>query len=100
MIKGAGVRLRTEHLSARSTVSLLSYCRATVIVGKHGHTIVERNRLRRRLRELVRVNLIPECAAIDLILRALPTAYDADFSILSSEVELIRSLLGSTIQAE
>ena len=71
-------------------MSLLAYCRAAIIVGKYGHTIVKRNRLRRQLRELARINLIPLCVGQDLIVRALPTAYTADFRDLRDEINWIK----------
>ena len=88
-MKRAGRRLRTEHLEVRTVASLLSHVRLAVIVGKHRHTIVERNRLRRRLRELARVRLIPFHSEIDVVIRSLPTAYDATFSVLTDEIDQI-----------
>ena len=92
-MKKAGRRLRTEHLEVRSIDSLLSYARAAVIVGKHGHTIVERNRLRRRLRELVRTVVLPTVAAKDLVVRTLPGAYKAGFDELRTEIEIVKNKL-------
>ena len=97
-MKRAGRRLRTEHLEVRTVASLLSHVRLAVIVGKHRHTIVERNRLRRRLRELARVRLIPFHSELDVVIRSLPTAYDASFSALTSEIDEIGRQLGE--QAE
>ena len=54
---------------------------------------MERNRLRRRLRELARTVLIPTCSSIDLVIRALPVAYTADFGSLAREVDTIRTKL-------
>ena len=51
---------------------------------------MERNRLRRRIRELARTVLIPACSNIDLVIRALPPAYTADFGSLASEIDTIR----------
>ena len=93
-MKRAGRRLRTEHLEVRTVASLLSHVRLAVIVGKHRHTIVERNRLRRRLRELARVRLIPFHSELDVIIRSLPTAYDASFSTLTDEIDQIGRQLG------
>ena len=93
-MKRAGRRLRTEHLEVRTVASLLSHVRLAVIVGKHRHTIVERNRLRRRLRELARVRLIPFHSEIDVVIRSLPTAYDASFSVLTDEIDQIGRQLG------
>jgi ribonuclease P protein component len=92
-MKGAGKRLRTEHLRVQTVLSPLPYCRVAVIVGKHDHNVVQRNRLRRRLRELIRRFLIPDCAGFDVILRALPSAYTADFSELSREISDIKTQL-------
>lgn len=97
-MKRAGRRLRTEHLEVRTVASLLSHVRLAVIVGKHRHTVVERNRLRRRLRELARTRLIPFYSKLDVVIRSLPTAYDASFSVLTSEIEEIGRQLGE--QAE
>ena len=92
-MKKAGRRLRTEHLDVRANDSLLSYARAAVIVGKHGHTIVERNRLRRRLRELVRLKILTAMKANDIIVRAFPSAYDSSFNQLSNEIDKVVGML-------
>lgn len=98
-MKKAGRRIRTEHLDVRASDSLLSHTRAAVVVGKQGHTIVERNRLRRRLRELVRTKVIPLVTATDLVLRASEAAYRASFAQLSGEIDQITKKLGSTTEA-
>ena len=92
-MKRAGRRLRTEHLDVRANDSLLSYARAAVIVGKHGHTIVERNRLRRRLRELVRLKILTATKANDIVVRAFPSAYDSSFEQLSKEIDAVVGML-------
>ena len=66
-----------------------------VIVGKYGHGIVERNQLRRRIRELARIRLIPLYKGLDLIIRALPGAYAATFEQLGQDVDQIRTQLSS-----
>ena len=98
-MKRAGRRLRTEHLEVRTVASLLSHVRLAVIVGKHRHTIVERNRLRRRLRELARVRLIPLYSELDVVIRTLPTAYDASFSALTDEIDQIGRQLGEQLRS-
>ena len=62
-------------------------------MGKHGRTIVDRNRLRRRLRELVRLQVLPRCKNVDMTLRALPTAYEIDVRVLMAEVKQIAGKL-------
>lgn len=86
-MKRTGRRLRTEHLEVRVADSLFPYVRVAVVVGKHGHLIVQRNRLRRRLRELVRVKMMPSLGKVDLVIRSLPCAYEATFDQLIAEVE-------------
>lgn len=60
--------------------------RVAVVVPTHGRTIVERNRLRRRLREVLRCEWLPGALAAgraaDLVVRARPAAYDLGFDAL------------------
>ena len=70
--------------------------RLAVVVPRHGRTIVERNRLRRRLREIGRRDWLPGAvsrgAELDVVVRAKPAAYGASFE------ELARAL-GSGLEA-
>ena len=58
---------------------------------KHKHGSVERNLLKRRLRELVRTRLLPRLAdqrpAVDVVIRAFPEAYAAGFDALTRQVD-------------
>jgi ribonuclease P protein component len=55
---------------------------------------VERNTLKRRLRELARRELLPVLGARDVVVRALPAAYHASFAALASECSaLLRRVL-------
>lgn len=60
--------------------------RLAVVVPRHGRTIVERNRLRRRLREVARRDWLPRAlsrgADLDVVVRAGPAAYGASFEAL------------------
>ena len=60
-----------------------------MIVGKYGHSVVERNLLRRRLREIVRTILLPSVGAMDVVVRSLPSAYEASFQELMAEIETV-----------
>jgi ribonuclease P protein component len=64
--------------------------RLGLIVPKHGRRIVDRNLLKRRLREIGRRQLLPELDAAgkraDILIRARGRAYGADFDSLAREV--------------
>lgn len=83
-----GKRARTEHLEVRILASLLCHPRVGIIVPKHHRSIVERNRLKRRLREIVRCEILPlvPVLAVDLVVRAGPRAYEATFEMLRAEL--------------
>jgi ribonuclease P protein component len=65
--------------------------RIGIVVPRHGRTIVERNRLERRVRELLRTGWLPaerDCAAPrDLLVRAGAAAYDRSFADLRSDLQ-------------
>lgn len=87
-----GKRIRTGLLEVRALASPLAFSRVGVIVPRHKQTAVARNRLKRRLRELVRLRLLPALAAtppVDVVVRAFPPAYTADFARLAGEMERV-----------
>ena len=94
-----GKRLRTGHLDVFVTDSPALRTRLALVVPKHGHKIVERNRLRRRLRETARVEFLPVCrereARLDVLIRARPEAYAAGFSQLITEISALATQLCS-----
>lgn len=60
---------------------------------KQKHTSVERNRLKRRLRELARTRLLPVLPPVDLVVRTLPEAYGASFAALEREIRMVSERL-------
>ncbi|MDB4885632.1 MAG: Ribonuclease [Gemmatimonadetes bacterium] len=48
---------------------------------------MDRNRLKRRLRELSRLRLLPADVAADVVLRIRPDTYDASFEALTADVD-------------
>lgn len=56
---------------------------------RHGHSAVDRNRLKRRLREITRIHVLPALPPIDLIIRARPGAYDLPFEDLVRELSAL-----------
>jgi ribonuclease P protein component len=74
---------------ARTRASPLGFLRAGIVVAKHGQTAVKRNRLKRQLRELTRLRLVPLVASCDVVLRARHEAYGGSFEDLQQDVERI-----------
>jgi len=81
--------MQTECLEARMSASLLLHPRVGVVVPKYGRKIVDRNRTKRRLRELTRIRLLPLIGQMDLLLRAKPEAYGSTFDQLARQVDAI-----------
>ena len=89
-----GKRIRTVHLDVRIVASPLEFPRVGIVVPRHQRSAVDRNRLKRRLRELVRIELLPslrERPAVDLAIRARREAYSAGVDGLRADVIAIRS---------
>lgn len=88
-----GKRKRTTHFDVFFAASPASHPRLGVLVPKHRHEVVERNLLKRRLRELGRTRLLPALRRagrqVDVMMRARPEAYDASFAELRAEVDLM-----------
>jgi ribonuclease P protein component len=62
-----------------------------VIVPRHGHSAVDRNRLKRRLREIVRLRILSSLSSVDLVIRARPSAYALTFAVLGTELADVRT---------
>lgn len=97
-----GKRRRTRHFDAFVSASPVAFSRLGVVVGKHRHEIVERNQVRRRLRELGRTILLPalrnQNAALDVLLRARPETYAAPFEELRAEMASLTEELCSLVR--
>lgn len=91
LVRHEGKRFRTDSLEVRHLASLLSRPRVGLIVPLHKQTHVARNRVKRRLRELSRLSLLPalEGIGVDVVMRAMPAAYDASHGQLSDEVSRV-----------
>jgi ribonuclease P protein component len=86
--------VRTASFDVRATASLRAFPRMGFVVPKYKHSSVERNRVKRRLRELVRLHVVGLLEAhatahppVDLVVRIFPSAYGRDFAALHSELE-------------
>ena len=85
-----GSRKKTSHLDVFFLSSKEDHSRVGFIVPKHHRSAVERNRVKRRLREVGRREILPrlreEGVHLDLLIRARREAYKASYQQLSSEL--------------
>jgi len=78
--------LRTPHLDLAWRPSPLGHPRMAIVVPRFQFTAVARNRLRRRLKEILRRYPVASLPVVDLVVRAKRTAYAAPFALLRSEL--------------
>jgi ribonuclease P protein component len=81
------------HLDVRFSASPLDVSRIGIVVPRHQHSAVDRNRLKRRLRELVRLELVPalrdRVGAADIAIRSRREAYAATMDALRVDVRTV-----------
>ena len=78
--------MRTPHLDLAWRPSPLDHPRMAIVVPRFQFTAVARNRLRRRLKEILRRYPVASLPVVDLVVRAKRTAYAAPFAQLRSEL--------------
>lgn len=88
------------HLEVRALASPLGVPRVGFIVPRHKHSAVDRNRLKRRLRELVRTRLLPGAPPVDVVFRARRDAYEATFAQLQADIERAGTQLERVFRSE
>lgn len=85
-----GKRSGTAHLDVFDSDSPFAFPRVGIVVPKHRRNSVERNLLKRRLREILRTDVLPRMRAAnakaDMMVRARKEAYQATFPQLRDEL--------------
>lgn len=96
-----GKRRKTRHLDVFLGSSPVARSRLGLVVPKHRRNAVQRNRLKRRLREIGRTAILPVLdrsgLSLDIMIRARPEAYAASFAELREELERIVEGLCSSV---
>ncbi|MGD8727203.1 MAG: ribonuclease P protein component, partial [Gemmatimonadales bacterium] len=92
-VQRTGRRRRSPRLDIYWCGNELGHSRFGVVVARHGQSAVARNRLRRRLREILRRRIVPSQLSLDLVVRTRAAAYRARFHELAADVDIwMRSL--------
>jgi ribonuclease P protein component len=92
-VRREGKRVRTSALEIRTLASLRRPGRVGLIVPRHQHSAVDRNRLKRRLREIVRHAWAEPTPPRDIVVRATPAAYRATFGSLQADIARLSARL-------
>ena len=85
-----GRRWRTPHLELAWRPNHTGHPRIAFVVPRFQFTAVARNRLRRRLREILRREALATLPSVDLVVRTKRVAYSAP--LLSLRAELLESV--------
>jgi ribonuclease P protein component len=100
VVRRQGTPIRIEYLDVRAMATTRAEPRVGFVVPKYKHSSVDRNRLKRQLRELVRTRLMPtlrgvpcdgSAVGLDVVVRALPAAYGVDWPELEAQIDRLRT---------
>ncbi len=95
-----GKRKRTRHLDVFVASSPVAHPRIGLVVPRHRQKVVQRNLLKRRLREIARLLILPALnrggVPVDVMVRARPEAYGARFEELREELAQVTEELCSS----
>ena len=81
-----GRRWRTTHLELAWRPNQAGHPRIAIVVPRFQFTAVARNRLRRRLREVLRREVLATLPPVDLVVRTKRAAYVATAPVLCGEL--------------
>jgi ribonuclease P protein component len=95
-VQTEGKAFRTRFISVRVCASSRAHARIGLIVPRFGHTAVARNQLKRRLREAIRLDLLPNAPVRDVLIKVSPRAYELEFDEVRSEVARVSAYVGTS----
>ncbi len=94
-----GKRKGTANLDVFFAPAPSSRSRLGLIVPRHRRPVVDRNRLKRRLREIGRTEVLPALRSagrnLDVLIRARREAYGVGYSTLRAEIMVVAEVLCS-----
>lgn len=84
-VRRSGRRIQTSALTVWIAPGSTLQPRVAIVVGLHRHSAVARNRLKRRLRHIMRTEILPRATEpYDAVVAAKPSGYLATFDMLRS----------------
>ncbi len=83
----SGCRYRTPRIHISWRPNKLGHPRLGIVVPRYGKRAIDRNRVRRRVREISRRRILPSVHGIDLVVRSRPEAYNATFGELMVDLD-------------
>jgi len=78
-VRRRGRSVRTRYLTIHALANDAGVWRVGLVVPRLGHTAVARNTLKRRLREIARLELLSLPGGYDVVIRASGPAYSLDY---------------------
>ena len=69
-----------------------------MVVPKQGHSVVQRNKVKRRIRELIRIHILPTAGAVDIVFRARSDAYSASFTDFHNDLVTVTRRLVQALE--
>ena len=93
MVRLQGKRIRSTHLEVRHISIPSAPGRAGLVVPRYSHSAVQRNQLKRRIREIIRTEVLPNVDGFAVLVRARPSAYLATFDELRVQCRQVRDKL-------
>lgn len=92
-VRHEGKVFRTAALLVRVSPSPFDFLRVGIVVPRHGQSAVDRNRVKRRIRELVRLRVLSHAHSADLVIWAQPSAYRVSYDGLGRDIDVLLSRL-------
>ena len=98
-VQGKGKRFKSRHLILLSHPQTLAYARVGLTLSRHVGNAVTRNRIRRQLRTIIRLNSTIFSSVYDYVIIASPKSAKAKYETIESELCYLLKLSKKTSYA-
>ena len=88
LVRREGQRIQMPLLTVWRAPGKMAQPRVAVVVALHGHSAVARNKLKRRLRQILRTEILPRASqSYDAVVSVRASAYSASFDALRDSLK-------------